>query len=284
MTTTLTPPPPVAPGPPPRRPSTAGTVIAIVAIVVGALVIGGTALSAFVSTASALGTRSETKTLALGGENVTGIDIDLSAGSLEIAFSPTIEDVRLEVTGSAGATGWTLRQEGQVIRVASPQHSFVPGWWFGGPGRAVLQLPADYVADPLDAQLRISAGDLTAASGRFGTLSLDAGAGKAVISGTAREVHADLSAGAADLDLANVQTADLSVSAGAMTTRFTGTPPTIAADVSAGSLVMSVPQAPYDVRSSVTAGSFENHLGTTPGAGQAITVQVSAGQAVLRAG
>jgi len=38
------------------------------------------------------------------------------------------------------------------------------------------------------------------------------------------------------------------------------------------------------VRSEVSAGQFDNSIGSTPGASRTIDVQVSAGQAVLKSG
>lgn len=266
---------------PPRR-SAAAIAIAMVAVVMGALVLAGTALGAAVTTANAIAVHTTAKTLGLGTGAAGRIDIDLAAGSLRVAFAPQIEQARLEVTGSRGADGWTLRRDGDTVVIASPQHPFADGWWWGGPGRAVLTLPSDYLSQPVDARIRVSAGTLSA-SGRFGRLQLTLDAGSATVSGAAEHLVARLSSGAASFDLADVQQADLGLSAGSLTSQFSGAQPQrITATVTAGSLDLVVPRAAYDVRSTVTAGGFANDLGSTPGASSTISVRVSAGQASLR--
>lgn len=275
---TITPTPTPAP---PRR-SPAATAVAIVAIVIGAVVLAGTALGAAVSAATALAVHTTAKTVVLDGGSVTALDLGLTAGSLQVEFAPQLDQARLEVTGSRGADGWSLRRDGGTLVVASPQHPFVDGWWWGGPGRAVLKLPAELVSQSVDARIRVSAGTLTAA-GRFGRLQLTLDAGSATISGAAAQLSAHLNSGSASFDLADVQSADFALSAGSIDSRFSGAQPQqVTATVTAGSLDLTVPRGQYDVRSTVTAGGFANELGSTPGAASTIDVRVSAGQASLR--
>ena len=93
-----------------------------------------------------------------------------------------------------------------------------------------------------------------------------------------------MSAGRADLDLDDVATATLSVSAGALNAILAGAQPdAIGVDVSAGSMELTVPEGEYDVTSDVSAGGFDNRVGSSPGASSTIDVQVSAGQVLLRA-
>jgi hypothetical protein len=95
----------------------------------------------------------------------------------------------------------------------------------------------------------------------------------------------DVSAGRADLDLADVRSAEITVSAGALVGELTGDQPdAITLEVSAGSADLTVPEGDYDVSSDVSAGQFDNQVGSTPGASSTVRVDVSAGQAVLRAG
>ena len=83
----------------------------------------------------------------------------------------------------------------------------------------------------------------------------------------------------------NRDEANLSVSAGSLTVALSGRQPSdIELDVSSGSARVTVPEGEYDVTSDVSAGNLDNGLGSTPGADSTIRVQVSAGQAVLRAG
>lgn len=154
------------------------------------------------------------------------------------------------------------------------------GWIFGGSGRAVLVLPDSL--EGLDADVQMAAGSLRA-EGDFGLVDLTVGAGELALDGSAEDVSVDLSAGRAILNLADVDTADLTVSAGSMDASFDGTQPSdIRAGVSAGSLTLVVPDGAYDVTSDVSAGNFRNQLGSDPGADSTISVEVSAGQVVLR--
>ncbi|NNH04649.1 hypothetical protein HLA99_12420 [Microbacterium ulmi] len=247
-------------------------------IVFGGIILLGTIGSAVVSTLFAASVHTSTRTLAVGG--VEALDVDLAAGSLRIEFAD-VDEAELQVTSSVGADRWTLRRDGDELTVGSPRF-FGSGWLFGGSGDAVLRLPESLEA--LDAELGISAGEITA-DGAFGDVQLEVGAGRAELSGSARAVSVDLSAGRADVDLADVSTADLGVSAGDLVASFTGAQPrTITVDVSAGSLTLTVPDGRYDVSSDVSAGRFDNRVGSTPGAESTVDVTVSAGNATLRPG
>ena len=65
--------------------------------------------------------------------------------------------------------------------------------------------------------------------------------------------------------------------------RPASSPRTLELDVSAGSLDVTVPDGDYDVTSDVSAGDFDNRVGSTPGADSTVDVQVSAGKAILQA-
>ena len=144
----------------------------------------------------------------------------------------------------------------------------------------MLRLPV--ALQGLDADVSLSAGEFVT-DGEFGALDLSLAAGSFDVTGSAEALTADMSAGRGTLKLEDVGTAALTVSAGSMDARLTGArPDSIDMDVSAGSLRLTVPDGEYDVTSEVSAGGFDNELGSTPGASSTITVQVSAGEAVLR--
>ena len=285
MTTTLNPPPPTAPQPagPAGQPPASGTprVIAIVLIVFGGLVILGAILSAVISTAAAASVHTTTRSVAVTG--VSDLDVDVAAGALRIEFAD-VQEAELEVTSSWGADRWTFDHQDDRLVVASPQRIgpwFFDGWFANGPGDAVLRLPSSLEGS--NADISLAAGDLEV-QGAFGELALDLGAGRADIGGSAETLTADVSAGRADLDLDDVSTASLSVSAGALNADLTGSQPDeITVDVSAGSMELSVPEGDYDVTSDVSAGGFDNGVGSSPGASSTIDVKVSAGQVTLRA-
>jgi hypothetical protein len=287
MTTTMTPPPAGTDTPPPTGGGSptrgSSRVIAIIVIAFGALVILGAIVSAVVTTIAAASVHTTSRSVDVSG--VSDLNVDVAAGSLRVEFAD-VNAAELEVTSTWGADRWTLSHDGDSLVVASPEGWFGDGWPFGGwlwggTGDAVLRLPQ--ALEGSDADLSLAAGDLTV-DGAFGELGLEVGAGRATIGGSADSVDAQISAGASQLDLENVDEATLSVSAGSMTASLTGTQPdSIKVDVSSGSMRLTVPEGDYDVASDVSAGDFDNRIGSVPGADSTITVQVSAGQAVLKA-
>ena len=281
MTTTLTPPPmpPVPPAPaPPSQGSAAGRVVAILAIVLGGLIVLGAVFSAVTSTVASALVHTDSRTLAVS--DVSALDVDLSAGELTVVFDEGATEAELEVTGTLGSDAWTFAVEGDTLAVASPHRFFGPAWWFGGSGRAVLHLPASLQG--LGADLDIAAGELTA-TGEFGDLHARLGAGAVHLNGTARQLDLHINAGAADVALADVRSAELTVNAGAVDAQLTGAQPqSVTVDVSAGSVSLRVPDGDYDVRSNVSAGDFDSSVPATRGASSTIDVTVSAGSVRLR--
>jgi hypothetical protein len=255
-------------------------VIALIAIVLGALIAVGGAVSAAASTLGSASVHTTSRSLDVTG--LDALDVDVSAGSLRVEFADVV-DARLTVTSGAGAERWTMRRDAGELIVRTPDRRF--GWWPGwfgirnGNGSAVLQLPR--VLQGLDATLDLSAGSLTA-RGDFGRLELGAGAGELTVRGSADEIATDMSAGRANLRLADVRRADLEVSAGDLDAVFTGRQPQrLTLSASAGSMQVAVPDGAYTVTSDTSAGSFENRIGSTPGADSTVEVDVSAGRIVL---
>ncbi len=284
MSTTLTPPPvvPERPAEPPRPASGGSRAVAIVVIVLGGLVLLGATISAAVGTVASASVHTSTRTLAAAG--VEELDIEAAAGTLRVEFTD-VQEAELEVTGSWDADVWRLERDGDTLRVASPDRSGWFGWrgWFGDGGAdAVLRLPTSLAG--LDADVSLAAGEFVT-DGEFGELDLELAAGAFDVSGSARSLSADVSAGRGTLELEGVREADLTVSAGSLDATLTGTKPdSVGLGVSAGSLRLTVPEGDYDVGSDVSAGQFDNRIGSTPGASSTISVQVSAGQAVLKSG
>lgn len=286
MSTTITPPPPPSsavpdrPADAPPPPSSGSRVVAILVIVFGGLVLLGAMFSAAVGTIASASVSSSTRTIDAAG--VGRLDVDAAAGTLRVEFTDVTE-AELEVTSSWGADAWRFDRQGDTLEVASPDRFGWFGWrgWFGDQRTdAVLRLPV--ALQGLDADVSLSAGEFVT-DGEFGALGLSLAAGSFDVTGSAEALTADMSAGRGTLELEDVGTAALTVSAGSMDARLTGArPDSIDMDVSAGSLRLTVPDGEYDVTSEVSAGGFDNELGSTPGASSTITVQVSAGEAVLK--
>ncbi|WP_051191711.1 DUF4097 family beta strand repeat-containing protein [Microbacterium luticocti] len=263
------------------RTTPGATAIATLAIVVGGLVAVGSVTSAAASTLASASVHTSTRTADVAG--VSALDAELGAGSLRVEYADVAE-ATLAVTSGSGADRWTLRRDGDELVVRTPQNGIWDwgwdGWFDHGSGQAVLQLPRRL--EGMDATLDVSAGSL-ACRGGFGRLELSASAGQLTVDGSADALSVELSAGRAELTLSGVRTADLQISAGDMDATFSGAQPqrmTLAA--TAGSMKVTVPQGAYDVDADTSAGSFENRVGSTPGASSSVRVEVSAGRIVLQ--
>ena len=284
MSTTMTPPPaaPERAAEAPQPPAGGSRVVAIVIIVLGAIVLLGAMTSAVIGTIASASVHTSTRSLDAAG--VEDLGIDAAAGTLRVEFTD-VQEAALEVTSSWGAENWRFERDGDSLEVASPDRLGWFGWrgWFGDGGAdAVLRLPS--ALEGLDADVSLAAGEFVT-DGEFGELDLSLAAGSFDVSGSARSLSADVSAGRGTLELDGVSEAELTVSAGSLDAILTGErPDVIDADVSAGTLRMTVPEGDYDVTSDVSAGEFDNGIGSTPGASSTIRVQVSAGQAVLESG
>lgn len=274
MTLTAPPQPPAAPAEPPRR--TSARVIAILAIVLGSLLILGTLISGIFSVVRAASLRTETFTVDAAG--ISDLDIDINGASLVVQYG---DEASLTVDGAAG--DWRFERDEETLRVTNDR-AWWSGWRWGGSDEAVLTLPRAVETTVLDADLSVSGGILQA-DGTFGDLELDLAAGSLEVSGSARELSVDGSAGRILLDLADVDSAEFTLSAGALSGSLTGTAPqSMVADVSAGRIDLTVPDARYAIASDVSAGEFRHTLTEDSTSRNSISVQVDAGAVILGAG
>lgn len=278
MTTTLTPPPAAgghAPdGPTPPRRSSA-RVIAILAIVLGALLLLGGIASTAVTVLRTAGQGE--RALTASADGVDRLRVDVSAADLTIVYEG--DEVRLGVTGHADE--WRLDRDGDTVTVQTRR-----AWWGWGlwdsQDHAVLTLPRALEQTALDARISLSASALRG-DGRFGDLTLDLSAGSIDLGGHARSVDARLSAGRFSFDLAGVNTADLRLSAGEIVGTITGdAPDQVALEASAGRIDLTLPDETYAVTKDVEAGSVDNKLSVDRTSPHRVTVSVSAGQVALR--
>lgn len=277
MTTTTPAPPASAPTPtPPRR--TSATVVAVIAIALGAVLVVGAVTTALFAALRSGAVRTETFSADAAG--LTGFDVDVSGADLEIVYGDT-DEVQLTVEGTPA--DWRLDRDGDELSIRTDRGWF-GRWGFGSEDgdQAILTLPVSLERRGLDAALSLAAGSISA-EGSFGELELDLSAGAIDVAGTARDLDVDVSAGRATLDLTDVDSADLRVSAGALEGRLTGSAPTeTTVDVAAGRVDLGLPDAPYRVTTDVSAGEFDNRLDTSPTARSHVAVSVSAGGVVLR--
>jgi hypothetical protein len=280
-------PPPAPPAsggsPQPTGPRTSSRVVSIVIAVIGGIIVLGTFASIALSTVALANRREDNTSVAVAG--VDKLAVDVSGGSLTVSYGD-VSQAQLRVDRGIGSNPWTLESNGGTLTVSSPDHFGDFGWWpFGGNGNATLVLPASLRSSTIDGTVEVNGGSVSLTDGQFGDLRASTDAGSLRLSGTAHTVTARANAGDSTLDLTGVSTLQTEVNAGRIVASLTGTPPvTTTVQVSAGALDLTVPAGGYDVTSNVSAGSFHNDLGSTPGAPNSVRVDVSAGVATLSAG
>lgn len=280
------PPPTEEPRPAPTPPQrTSARAVAIVAIVIGAVVLlSGIAVPV---TAMAIGyTRGPVSVSGNGDRMLTAtvegastVRTDVAGGSLQVRFGDVTE-AELEITGSWFVSEWSLTRSGNAIVVRSPR-DLINVWPLPGNriGEATLTLPEH--SRGIDADLKIAGGDFSL-EGTVGDIEMRLAGGNADIEGTADSIVVEASAGNIEMDLADVDQADLSLSAGSIEAELSGDQPSdIRVFVTAGSLELTVPAGDYWVTDQVTAGSFDNEIGSNPQADNVIDVTVTAGDVTL---
>lgn len=276
MTLTAPTQPPSAPTPPPAPPRrTSARVVAILAIVLGSVLILGTVVSGVFSIVRDGSRRTETFTA--DAADIAQLDVDVAGADLTLRYGDT---ATLEVNGAAA--DWRFERDGDTLRVTNTQ-PWWQGWHWGDIDQAVLTLPRALERTAVSADFSVSGGRLTS-DATFDELDLELAAGAIDVSGSARTIDVEGSAGRITLDLADVGSAELTLSAGELTGALTGSAPdTVSIDVSAGRLDLTLPDESYAITSDVSAGEFRHTLTVDPASRHTIDVSVSAGAAVLSA-
>lgn len=212
--------------------------------------------------------------------NVRELDVEVAAGEFIVQFG-SVDEATLDIQQGRGS--WTLEQRGDTLVVESPSLGWL-NFCFGWCEQqvATLTLPNELqLREGLDADLELSAGSLTA-SGVFNDLDLTVSAGEMRVDATAKAFQTEVSAGELRGTIADAREGSVQVSAGSTTLTLAGdAPDRLGVKVSAGEADLVLPEAAYDVRSTVSAGELDNRL--EGGASQhIIEVEVSAGGVTLR--
>lgn len=255
----------------------AGTVITIVAAIVGGFALAGAAGGAAFAATGQFVDDAVRSGVALDVDDVTELELDSSGAEVIVRFDD-VDRAELVVDGHSRGK-WDMRVDGDTLVVHSPESAF--DWWgdwgwFGDETVVTLTLP-ESLNGSLDADLDVSAGSVRA-TGDFDELDVQLSAGVLRVEGSARSVDADISAGSASLELADVRDADLSMSAGSLSAQFTGSQPDeLEAEVNAGLMRLTIPGGQYALEQNVSAGSFDHDLDTSSSSPHQVSVKVSAG-------
>lgn len=259
-----------------------GTVIA--SVVGGIVLIGAGSTAALATVASSSSGQTVDGTHTADMQGVTSLDIDSNASQFIFAYGD-VPEATLTVEGG-DVDRWSMTRDENELEVVGKRKLFdFCLMWCGSRDELVtLTLPKSFDDGSLDIDFEVNAGTLLA-NGAFRGLSLEVNAGSLTFAGDASSLEASVNAGRADIEVQGAQSADFDVSAGRMAALLTGPQPrNIELDVSAGKLDVTVPRGTYNVRSDVSAGSFENTLDVSSRSHMTVNVDVSAGSAVLREG
>lgn len=265
--------------------------IAIATAVVGGVVLLGLGSSAaFAMAASSQRADAQTATAAaiapVDATGITGLDLNVGVADLRLEYGSGRE-ATLTTTGGSVAR-WEFGREGDELVVRAPKAD--SGFCFfgvcpssrGQQVTATLTLPRELATHPLDADIAIGLGSVTA-DGSFGDLDVQVGAGDAFITGTATDLELVIGMGTFEGEIAGANTVDAEVSLGDLSLSLKGDPPSdVTLKVSAGSIDLAVPAGVYDVTQSRTSGSLDNELKTASGAPNRISAKVDLGDITLR--
>jgi len=212
--------------------------------------------------------------------NVRELDVEVAAGEFIVQFG-SVDEATLDIQQGRGS--WTLEQRGDTLVVESPSLgwlNFCFGWCESQ--LATLTLPNELqLRNGLDADLELSAGSLTA-SGVFNDLDLTVSAGEMRVDATAKAFQTTVSAGELRGTINGARQGEVQVSAGSTRLTLTGdAPDMVSVEVSAGNTELVLPEAAYDVRSTISAGELDNRL-NSGASNHVVEVEVAAGGVTLR--
>lgn len=279
------------PQPTPTTPagrSAVGNAIMWTTAAVGGLMIlgiGASAASAAIGSA-VQGTAGGTQAVSTRG--VTDLDLNIGTAEFTLAYGPVTE-ATLEVTGPRGDQ-WRLSRDEDSLVVTSPR-GLGGSCWFGfcPPDRSTstvgtLTLPQEFATRELDLDATVGVGQFTS-DGRFGSVSVEIGAGEARLTGMARDLDVTVGVGEFTGEFTGVQTAAFDVSMGELDARLRGAAPrTVDVTVGVGSATLELPDEVYAVQTHSSLGDMQNDLRVAPDATARISAEVSLGELVLRPG
>ncbi|WP_440312188.1 hypothetical protein [Leucobacter chromiireducens] len=272
----------------PRGPRRRGTgPVAIVTAVLGGaalLAVGASAASAVVWNRGS----DQQGATAASARGITELELHIGAADFTLAYGDVV-DAELTVRG-AQADRVKLRRDGGALVLDTPDRVGAGSCWFGfcpperriGSSSITLTLPEAYRTQPLDADIQLAAGQVTA-EGSFGDVEVEIGAGRAELNGAARSLDVTVGVGEFVGELSGVRTADFEVSMGDADATLRGAAPdAVNVETSLGSVTMTLPDAEYHVDTTVTLGDITNRLRTSPTSPHTITANISAGDLTLR--
>lgn len=268
--------------------SAAGSAILWSTAAVGGLMILGIGASAASAAVGATVSGASGGSNTASAQGITELDLDINTAEFTLAYGPVTE-ATLEVTGPR-ADQWRLSRDEESLVVTSPR-GVGGSCWFGfcPPDRGTstvgtLTLPQEFATRALDVDASVGVGTFTS-DGRFGSVSVEIGAGDARVTGEARELDITVGVGKFTGEFTGVQAADFEVSMGDLDARLRGdAPTTIDVEVGIGSVTLELPDESYVVQTRSSIGDVRNDLRTATDSPYRISAEVSMGELTLRPG
>ena len=271
--TTLTP----TPTPTPRR-SAVSTTVTVIGVVMILLLVASAALQTIRMP------RWDELTSSVDVTGVTALDLEISAGELNVEFDDAATEATLYISdsGSGPMRSWDLTVRNGVLRLTDTSGVwFLPSWGWGSgkePPRLQLNLPSS-LEGAVDADLELNGGIMTF-TGDLKNTDITVSAGEFRFDGASTDFALEVNAGVATATTSGPNTVDVEVSAGRATTTVTGTAPSrTEVEVNAGRADVYLPEAEYAVGAESNAGQRQINVRTSPSSPNQLFVEVNAGHA-----
>ena len=210
------------------------------------------------------------------GAEITDIDLDFSAGTLEISFYDG-DVIKVEYPETKQITT-ECKVTGKTLKINTVLHWHVQFLWFN-------RIPATKVYIPqnmhLGLKMNVSAGSVSINAGEFTDINIKISAGSISMGDTiCNSFDLDMSAGAVDVSKITSNSFNADLSAGALNVKGLKCD-SIDLDLSAGSVKINVAgkRSDYTIRTDVSAGSC--NVSNQSGGSKRLTVDVSAGSATI---
>lgn len=260
----------------PRRGRGLAIGVGVVGAVIVAGAIGGSAVAAVAAPAGS-GTYSTSSAV----DGVDEVDIEMSAGTVNVRFGD-VREATLDVSsnGSRAADNWRMDvRDGELV---ISQDRGWRGWgWFGfrndGEVRADIVLPLS-LENKVDASVTLNAGRATVAGG-FNDLELTVNAGELSYEGTSHDLSTTVNAGQANVAVNDADSLELSISAGRLIADVTGTVPSeTSVSVTAGNAEVRLPRGTYEVERDASFGDLTVDVDTADSSPNSLDLSVAAGE------
>lgn len=262
------------PTPPPHRSTRvillSTGVVLLLALIVGAILVVGDAVGVKRSDASARYSITQ---------RFNSIRIVADAANITVRYA-SIDSAKVNFHQGSQVRSATLRHTvtDNVLKVTESSSGSSPFSWITADSTTLeIVLPNSDQSARLDVNTAVQAGNVKI-SGRFATIDVASNAGDITLIGGARSLNLQALSGNVTATRYNLDGPITSVASAGDSTLDFSTPPSRAnLFTGAGNIVLTLPNATYDVSAQSRAGTVQQSVTSTPGASRSYTLRVDAG-------